>query len=115
MRRSMVNVIVLALVCALSLTGCGVRKAASVQDAINKSKTIKTVEKQKEYLIIQAKAFFTDKDFKTSIDISQYILRKVYPEAKEPKALIRKAEDAMVVQKQIEDRATEEVSSAAGK
>ena len=48
MKRHMINFTILILVCALSLAGCGVRKAASVQEAINKSKTIQNVDKKKE-------------------------------------------------------------------
>ena len=109
MKRYMAGAIVLSLVLAVGLTGCGVRKAASAQEAINRSKSIKTVDEKKDYLMKQAQAFFNVKDFKTSIDIAQYILRKVDPAATEPKTLIKKAEAAMIVQEQLKAREVEEV------
>lgn len=111
MRKPIINIAIVLLVCFIGLAGCGTRKAASAQDAINKSKSIKTAQAKKDYLMKQSQAFFNDKDFKTSIDIAQYVLRKVDPEAKEPTTLIRKAEDALVVQKQIEARKAKKSAS----
>jgi hypothetical protein len=76
-------------------------KAATIQDAVRKAQTMGTTEKKTDYLMKQARLFLDSRDFKGAIDLSQYVLRNLDGNSQEAKKLIRKAQDAAVVQKQM--------------
>lgn len=71
--------------------GCGPKKEASSQAAIEKSKTMTTVEQKVDYLTKQADAFLKSKDFKQAVDVAQYILTDLDKESVKAKDLLEKA------------------------
>jgi hypothetical protein len=71
--------------------GCGPQKEASSQSAIEKSKSMATVEEKVDYLTKQADAFLNSKDFQKAVDIAQYILAEVDKESVKAKDLLEKA------------------------
>ena len=102
MKKIIVIVIALCLVVGLALISYyRPRKAATIQDAVKKAQTMNTAEKKTDYLLKQAQLFLDSKDFQGTIDLSQYVLRNVDANSKEAKTLVRKAQDAMTVQKQM--------------
>ena len=56
------------LLCCFALmivySGCGVKKADSSREAIGNARKMESVEKQADYLIKQANAFYKSKEYK---------------------------------------------------
>lgn len=91
MRSAAFLVLVLCLFGSLVLAGCGAKKAASGNEAIEVSKTLQTVQQKTDYLIGQAKAFYNSKDFQQAVNIAQYILSYVDKNSTEAQSLLEKA------------------------
>ena len=58
------------------LTGCA-QKAASSSDAIQHAKALKTPQEQANYLVSQAKAFLSSKEYQEAIKIAQHVLSNI--------------------------------------
>lgn len=71
------------------------------QEAVQKAKTLKTVEQQRDYLVGQAERFLKKKDIKTAMDIAQYVLVKIDKNSDKAKELLLKSQNALSVQKQL--------------
>ncbi|MFA5355927.1 MAG: tetratricopeptide repeat protein [Candidatus Omnitrophota bacterium] len=83
--------IIVCLGCGMFLaTGCA-KKAASASEAIQNSKTLKTVQEQADYLISQAQAFYNSKEFQQAIQAAQYVLANLDKNSQPAKDLIEKA------------------------
>jgi hypothetical protein len=103
MRKYLKLTVTLSLIfCVIVLAGCGGSKAATSQEAVKIAQSLETKEAQYKYLTKQAESFLKEGKFKDSIDLSQYILFKLDPTSPDVKQLLRKAQDALAVQKQIQ-------------
>ncbi|MDD4900218.1 MAG: hypothetical protein PHT31_01960 [Candidatus Omnitrophica bacterium] len=70
--------------------GCA-KKAATVDEAIQNSQTLKTVQEKANYLIQQAQAFYNSKEFQQAIQTAQYVLSNLDANSQSAKDLIEKA------------------------
>jgi DNA repair ATPase RecN len=84
-----IMVIYLSLGMLLS-TGC-TKKSASVNEAIQNSESLKTVEEKVSYLVKQAEVFYNSKEFQQAIQTAQYILSNLDKNSQSAKDLIEKA------------------------
>lgn len=96
----MKNVIAVAvMVClavSLSLAGCAPEKAASSQEAIQKSQAMDTTKQKADYLISQAKAFYNTKQYQDVVTLTQYVVQKIDATSQEAKTLLEKAKTEMM-------------------
>lgn len=88
-KRIGVLTVCLLLGCVI-LTGC-TKKAASSSEAINNAKALQTTEQKTDYLVGQANAFVSSKEYQSAIDVAQYILTNLDKESQEAKAILEKA------------------------
>jgi hypothetical protein len=91
MRTLFVMLLVVVLGMGVMLAGCGPQKEASSQAAIEKSKSMATVEEKADYLIKQAETFMNSKDFQQAVEVAQYVLAEVDKESVKAKDLLEKA------------------------
>jgi hypothetical protein len=101
MRSILLVATALCLVVSFTLVGCGPQKAASGTEAIETAKTMRNVNEQAKYLIAQARSFIKAEEFQYAIDVLQYDLKYLDKDSPEAKELLRKAQDALVVQMQM--------------
>lgn len=74
------------------LSGCSrVEKAESSQQAIETSKSLATAQEKVDYLLQQAQAFQSSKQFQEVINVTQYILRYVDAESQMATNLLENA------------------------
>lgn len=76
------------------LAGC-TKKADDSQQAIAQSKELKTVEAQADYLIGQANAFLSSKEFDDAIETARYVLSNLDKESEKAQAVIEMAKVEM--------------------
>ncbi len=95
MRKIIACFAVLVLCASIGLAGCGEKKAASSQEAINASKAMQTVKEKADYLIGQANAFYNSKEFQQAIDVAQYVLTYVDKNSQDAQSLIEKAKNQL--------------------
>ncbi|MCK4859218.1 MAG: hypothetical protein KAS87_01530 [Candidatus Omnitrophica bacterium] len=98
MKNLFFTTIVLGLFLSLVLVGCGEKKVASSNEAIQTAKSMETTQEKVDYLTKQAKAFYNSKEFQQAVDIAQYILRYVDKDSQAAKDLLEKAKDALASQ-----------------
>jgi hypothetical protein len=91
-------VVVMGLICALVVSGCGARKAETSKAAIETAKAMETTEQKAAYLVAQAKAFYNSEEFQGSVDIAQYVLRYLDRDSQEARQLLEQAKDALLAQ-----------------
>ena len=91
MRKVGFLILVFCLGSSLVLVGCGAKKAASSNEAIELSKTMQTVEQKANYLLGQAKTFYNSKDFQQAVNVAQYVLSYVDKNSTEAQSLLEKA------------------------
>lgn len=105
MRTIVICTLVLNFCTGVLLTGCGPKKAASSNAAIEESKTMQTAQEKVNYLVGQAKAFYNSKDLQSSIDIAQYVISYLDRDSKAAKDIIEKAKNelAALASKKVED------------
>ncbi len=84
--------------CGLILSGCGAQKAGSSTEAIDYAKTLANVQEQTNYLVGQAKAFYSSKEFQNAVDTAQYVLRYLDKDNPEAQNLLTKAKEAITAQ-----------------
>ena len=91
----MKSVLSLLMVCVVifsfAVAGCGAKKAESSSAAIDMSKAMTTTPEKVKYLIDQAKAFYSSKNFQEAVNIAQYILNNIDKNSMDAKNLIEKA------------------------
>ena len=95
----MKKILTMSMVCffavMIACSGCGVKKADSSREAIDNAKAIDSVEKQADYLVKQAEAFYKSKEYKDAINSAQYVVRNLDAESKEAREILQKAKDDM--------------------
>ncbi len=90
MRKMLVVSVVLCLCCSIFFLGCE-KKSGSASEAIDNAQSLKTVSEKADYLIKQAEAFYSSKEFQQAIQIAQYVLSNLDKESKPAQSLIEKA------------------------
>lgn len=91
----MKKILLLGVVFCLGLSmlfsaGC-TKKAASASEAIQNSQSMQTVQEKADYLIKQAEAFYSSKEFQEAIKAAQYVLSNLDKDSQQAKSLIEKA------------------------
>jgi len=94
MNKKFVILISLVLIASVGLVGCA-KKAANSAEAIEQTKTMKTVEEKVNYLVGQANAFISSKEFDQAIRTAQYILSNLDKESAAAESIIEKAKAEM--------------------
>ena len=94
MKKGVIVGLVLSLAFNLALAGC-TEKAASSRAVIKVSKTLKTSQKKIDYLIQQAKAFYSSNEFQETVNVLQYLLTTLDANSKEGKSLLEKAKSEL--------------------
>ena len=110
MKKSITFIVAVALIVALGAVGCA-KKAASAQEAIDNSKSLKTVEEQVKYLVGQANAFISSKQFDQAISAARYVLSSLDQNSAQAKSVIEKAQEAI---KNAAQRAVADVKNKLG-
>ncbi len=98
----MKNGFLLAAVVMLSLVsvaGCG-KQAASSSEAIQHAKTLKTPERQADYLVSQAQAFVKSEDYQEAIKTAQYVVASVDARSQAAKGLLEQAQSKLAADAQ---------------
>ena len=93
--RLLVSVMVVCLLLSFGVLGCGQQKAGSSREAIDAAKIMQTAEEKSDYLVSQAKAFYSSKDFQQAVDVAQYVLSYVDKDSQAAKDLLEKAKNAL--------------------
>jgi len=91
MKKALLFVIVIGLSLGVFLNAGCTKKAASVSEAIQNSRALKTVQEQANYLVSQAQAFYNSKEFQQAIQAAQYVLGNLDKNSQAAKDLIEKA------------------------
>jgi hypothetical protein len=91
-KKMLAACILLAVI--VGMVGCG-PKSASSQEAIEAAKSMETVEEKVSFLMAEANAFYSSKEFQQAIDIAQHVLRYLDSDSQEAKNLIEKAKQAL--------------------
>ena len=91
MKKALGLFLVIGLAVSLTLVGCGTQKAESSQAAIAESKTMQTTQEKVNYLVSQAQAFYSSKDFQQAVDIAQYVLSYLDKDSAAAKSILEKA------------------------
>ena len=95
MNKLFVMVLAGCLILSVSLVGCGQKKTASSNEAIQVAKSMETTKEKVDYLIGQAKAFYSSKGFQEAVDITQYVLRYLDKDSQAAKDLLEKAKNQL--------------------
>jgi hypothetical protein len=91
---------------AAALQGCTQQpKAATSQDAIQQSQTLKTTDDQVKYLVSQANSFINSQKFEDGIAVAKHILQNLDANSQEAKSLLEKA--SIELQKSAEKKVNE--------
>jgi hypothetical protein len=91
MKKTFVLVMVFCLFAGLMLFGCGPKKAATVDEALNSANSLPDVKQKADYLVGQANAFYNSKEFQQAIQLAQYVVNNVDANSQKAKSLIEKA------------------------
>jgi hypothetical protein len=78
------------LMSGLALTGCA-KKSADSGAAVQQAQTLKTTDEKVQYLIGQANAFLSSKEFDQAIKTAQYVLSNLDANSADAKSIIEKA------------------------
>jgi hypothetical protein len=100
MKKALCLIMVIFFAASLSLVGCGAKKEVSAQAAIEAAKTMQTLKEKADYLIAQANAFYSSKQFQDAVVASQYVLQYLDKESQAAKDLLQKAKAALTAQAQ---------------
>ena len=90
MRKIMFVFLISAAAVTCAMMGC-VKKAASSAEAIKQSQLMQKTDQMVDYLMGQANAFLSSKDYSEAIKTAQYILSDLDQNSKEAKAVLEKA------------------------
>jgi len=94
MRKAMFVLLIFAAAVSCATMGC-TRKAASSAEAIRQSETMQTAGQKADYLIGQANAFLSSRDYSEAIKTAQYVLSNLDQNSKEAKAILDKARNKL--------------------
>jgi len=100
MKKILCLILVLFFAASLSLVGCGSKKELSAQAAIEAAKAMQTLKEKADYLIAQANAFYSSKQFQDAITAAQYVLTNLDKQSQPAKDLIARAKEALTAQAQ---------------
>ncbi|MFC1514794.1 hypothetical protein ACFL5X_02725 [Candidatus Omnitrophota bacterium] len=100
MTRQLLLVVILGLCVSFFSLACGPKKEGSSAEAISVAKTMETAQEQTDYLIGQAKAFYSSQQFQDAVETAQYVLRYLDSDSAAAKDLIEKAKEAITQQAQ---------------
>ena len=95
MRNMIIAGAVVCLCCGMFLGVACAKKAASAGEAIQSSQSLKTVEEKVNYLMKQAEAFYSSKEFQQAVDIAQYVLTNLDKDSQSAKSLIERAKNEL--------------------
>jgi len=93
-RKFAVIMMVLCLTSGIVLTGCGIKKAVTSEDAIKAAQAIEGKHKQERYLLDQAQEFSDAGDFKGALELARYILTSIDRRSSVAREMIQKIHDA---------------------
>lgn len=83
-------IFVCSIALGIGLFGCA-KKAASSQEAIQKSQSMPTTPQKVDYLTQQANAFINSKEYQQAVDTAQYVLANLDKNSQAAKAALEKA------------------------
>lgn len=86
--------VICTMVLGAALTGCA-KKADSPEQAIEKAKSMKSVEEQANYLTQQAELFFKSEQYKEAVQLSQHVLTQVDAESKKAQEILDDAKEQL--------------------
>lgn len=98
MKKVLALMIVACFIVMSAVSGCAPAKAASSQEAIQKSQALQSVKEKTDYLIAQAKAFYGTKQYQDVVNLTQYVIQNVDAASAEAKALLEKAKADMTAE-----------------
>ena len=111
MRKSILLMMVLMLIGA-GMSGCAQQpKSANAKEAIDQSKSMKTVEEQAKYLVGQANAFLNSQNFDQAVQTAKYVLANVDANSQDAKSILEKATAEM---KRMAQQKVEEMKKSMG-
>ena len=93
--KKLIPVLCVCAVAVAFISGCGAKKEESSKAAIEKSKSLATVEEQVNYLESQANAFYKSKEYQEAINITQYVINNLDKEANDAKELLEKSTEGL--------------------
>lgn len=109
MKSNKIIMTILCLVVGLAVVGCAQKpKTANSSEAIKAAKSMEGVEAQAKYLISEANAFVSSKQFDDAINAAKYVLSNLDQNSMEAQKIIEKAKaelEAMAKQKAEEMKA----------
>lgn len=83
--------LIICLNCATILRAGYAEELSSPSQVIKIAQTLKTVQEKTNYLMKQAQAFYSSKQFQQAIEIAQYVLTNLDNNSQPAKSLIEKA------------------------
>ena len=95
MKHAPITVAVISLFLILAVSACGRSKAASSEEAIAEVKTMETVEEKADYLVKQAKAFYSSEQYRDAVESAQYVLKNLDKDSEEAREILAKAQKEM--------------------
>ncbi len=96
MKRLITVTMVACLIAGIAMTGCGVKKVATPQAAIEQAQILETPAKKASYLVGQANAFYKAKDFQGAINIARYVLGNLDKDSAVAKQIIKESQSAII-------------------
>lgn len=103
--------VVTMLALGVMVAGCSQQKAATASEAIEQSKAQGTVEKQVDYLVGQAQAFVSSKNYDQAITVANHILANLDQNSEKAKQILEKAKADM---KAVAEGAVNDMKNAIG-
>ena len=94
MKKFLVLVMVACVGMVLVFSGCA-KKAATSNDAISQADAFNTVNEKVKYLVSQANAFVSSKQYDQAISVAQYILSDLDKSSAEAKGILQKATEQL--------------------
>jgi len=95
MRKVVALFAIACLAISFTAAGCGAKKAESSRAAIDEAKAMETTKEKVDYLVGQAKSFYSSDQFQDVIDIAQYVLTYLDKDSAAAKDLITKAKEQL--------------------
>lgn len=95
MKEAFRAVTVLGVCVSLVLVGCGQKKAASSEEAIETTKSMETAEQKIDYLVKQARAFYNSEEYQDAVDTAKYILKNLDKDSQEARDILEKAKNEL--------------------
>ena len=95
-------ILLLAVMITTTLTLCGyaATNPTTSKAAIEASKAMQTVKDKVNYLIGQAKSFYSSKKFQDVVNVAQYILTNLDKNSKQAQSLLKRAKNQIAAMAQ---------------